>query len=120
MNPFVLEKVNQNSLSFEDAESLFQTLKNENRTALHLIITWEEIEHEEPGVYDEAYLAYLRKIIKAAEKENISVFIDPRPGEKEVDLQQRGRYTAAFNHAKRRLKNCASIAGWDAPVTTEK
>jgi hypothetical protein len=42
-----------------------------------VVITWEALEHQGPGLYDEAYLAYLRKILLAAEKWGISVFIDP-------------------------------------------
>ena len=74
----------QNNVSFvgrpfplDEAESHFQRLKKAGMTFLRLIITWEAIEHEGPGIYDEAYLAYLRKILLAAEKEGISVFIDP-------------------------------------------
>ena len=61
----------------EEAESHFQRLKRAGMTFLRLIVTWEAVEHEGPGIYDEAYLAYLRKILLAAEKEGISVFIDP-------------------------------------------
>jgi len=61
----------------EEAESHFKRLKKGGLTFLRLIVTWEAIEHEGPGIYDEAYLAYLRKILLAAENENISVFIDP-------------------------------------------
>ena len=61
----------------EEAESHFQRLKKAGMTFLRLLVTWEAIEHQGPGIYDEAYLAYLRKILLAAEKENISVFIDP-------------------------------------------
>jgi hypothetical protein len=74
----------QNTVSFvgrpfplEEAESHFQRLKRGGMTFLRLVVTWEAIEHEGPGIYDEAYLAYLRKIFLAAEKEGISVFIDP-------------------------------------------
>jgi hypothetical protein len=35
------------------------------------------VEHAGPGIYDESYLAYLRKVLKAAEQHGISVFIDP-------------------------------------------
>ena len=61
----------------EEAESHFKRLKKAGMTFLRLLITWEAIEHEGSGIYDEAYLAYLRKILLAAEKEGISVFIDP-------------------------------------------
>ena len=61
----------------EEAESHFRRLKKAGLTFLRLVVTWEAIEHEGPGIYDEEYLAYLRKIILAGEKENISVFIDP-------------------------------------------
>ena len=183
----------------EEAENYFKRLKDSGMTFLRLLVTWEAIEHEGPGIYDEAYLAYLRKILMAAEKEGISVFIDPHQdvwsrwtggdgapswtmeklgmdldlmdacgaavtrqryslynknkkypegkpypkmlwpsnynryaastmfslfyagktfapeiyveGENVQDWLQ-NRYTAAFCHAKRRLKNCAAIAGW--------
>jgi len=61
----------------EEAQSHFRRLKNAGMTFLRLIVTWEAIEHDGPGIYDEAYLAYLRKILQTAEKEGISVFIDP-------------------------------------------
>jgi hypothetical protein len=61
----------------EEAESHFRRLRKAGMTFLRFIVTWEAVEHEGPGIYDEAYLAYLRKIILAAEKEGISVFIDP-------------------------------------------
>jgi hypothetical protein len=74
----------QNNISFvgrpfplEEAESHFRRLKNAGMTFLRLIVTWEAVEHEGPGIYDEAYLAYLRKILIIAEKEGISVFIAP-------------------------------------------
>jgi len=61
----------------DEAESHFKRLKKAGMSFLRFLITWEAIEHEGPGIYDEAYLAYLRKILLAAEKEGISVFIDP-------------------------------------------
>jgi len=74
----------QNKVSFvgrpfpiEEAESHFKRLKNAGMTFLRFLVTWEAIEHEGPGIYDEEYLAYLRKILLAADKEGISVFIDP-------------------------------------------
>lgn len=61
----------------EEAQSHLQRLKKAGMTFLRFIVTWEAIEHEGPGIYDEAYLAYLRKVLLTAEKEGISVFIDP-------------------------------------------
>ncbi|MDR1837530.1 MAG: cellulase family glycosylhydrolase [Treponema sp.] len=61
----------------EEAQGHFKRLKNAGMTFLRLIVTWEAIEHEGPGIYDEEYLAYLRKILLEAGKEGICVFIDP-------------------------------------------
>ena len=61
----------------EEAEIHFRRLKDWGFTFLRFVITWEALEHSGPGIYDEEYLAYLRKILLAAEKEGISVFMDP-------------------------------------------
>ncbi|GHV94547.1 glycosyl hydrolase family 35 [Spirochaetia bacterium] len=61
----------------EEAESHFERLNRAGLTFLRFIITWEALEHAGPGIYDEAYLAYLRKILLIAENKGISVFIDP-------------------------------------------
>ena len=61
----------------EEADSHFRRLAGAGMTFLRLIITWEALEHAGPGQCDEAYLAYLRKILLIAEQHGISVFIDP-------------------------------------------
>jgi hypothetical protein len=61
----------------EDAEAHFERLARAGFTFLRLIVTWEALEHAGPGLYDEAYLAYLRKILLIAEQKGVSVFIDP-------------------------------------------
>jgi hypothetical protein len=61
----------------EEADSHFQRLTRAGMTFLRLTVTWEALEHAGPGQYDEAYLAYLRKILICAEKWGVSVFIDP-------------------------------------------
>jgi len=204
IQPLFLNRNNEVSFTgrpfpLEEAEIHFKRLKDAGMTFIRLLVTWEAIEHEGPGIYDEAYLAYLRKILLSAEKEGISVFIDPHQdvwsrwtggdgapawtmeklgmdmemiepcgaaitrqryslhhknkkypdgepypkmiwpsnynryaaatmfslfyagktyaGDLQIDGENiqdylQNRYIAAFCHAKRRLKNCAAIAGW--------
>jgi hypothetical protein len=61
----------------EEAEERFAQLAGWGFTFIRLLVTWEALEHEGPGHYDEAYLAYLRKLLRAAEGRGISVSIDP-------------------------------------------
>jgi len=61
----------------EEAEEHFERLKSWGFTFIRFVITWEALEHSGPGIYDESYLAYLRKILLVAEKAGISVFMDP-------------------------------------------
>ena len=61
----------------EEAESHFERLKKAGMSFLRFVITWESLEHAGPGLYDEAFLAYLRKILIIAAEKGISVFIDP-------------------------------------------
>jgi len=61
----------------EEAESHFDRLNRAGLNFLRLVITWEALEHSGPGLYDEAFLAYLRKILLLAAQKGISVFIDP-------------------------------------------
>ncbi len=41
------------------------------------LVTWEAIEHEGPGLYDTAYIAYVRSLIEKANTYDITVLIDP-------------------------------------------
>jgi hypothetical protein len=61
----------------EDAGAHFQRMADAGVNIIRLNITWEALEGAAPGVYDEAYLAYLRKIINAAAHHDIAVYIDP-------------------------------------------
>jgi hypothetical protein len=61
----------------EEADSLFGGLRSRGFTFIRVGITWDALEHEGPGIYDEAYLAYLRKITLIAGKRGIAVFIVP-------------------------------------------
>jgi len=115
---------NQNNISFignpfplEEAEERFRELRKAGTAPFKLTIPWAAIEHEGAGIYDEAYLAYLRKILIAADKEGISVFIEPDKDSQSVPSwavkdENKDNYIAAFKHAQRRLKNCKAVAGW--------
>jgi hypothetical protein len=61
----------------EDADVHFQRLKAWGFDFIRFLVTWEAIEHEGPGMYDTAYLQYLRKIIIKADAYGINVLIDP-------------------------------------------
>jgi hypothetical protein len=61
----------------EEAEAHFARLRSWGFTFVRFFITWEAIEHAGPGVYDEEYLAYLRKVFLIAEKSGVSVYVDP-------------------------------------------
>ncbi|MBN1304084.1 MAG: cellulase family glycosylhydrolase [Anaerolineales bacterium] len=59
------------------ADEHFSRLRAWGFTFLRLLVTWEAIEHTGPGVYDQAYLDYLYKIVKKAKEHNIQIVIDP-------------------------------------------
>ncbi|MDR0555199.1 MAG: cellulase family glycosylhydrolase [Treponema sp.] len=61
----------------DEAAAHLDRLKSWGFTFLRLIVTWEALEHQGPGIYDEAYLAYLRKILLLMEERNMQAFIDP-------------------------------------------
>jgi hypothetical protein len=115
---------NQNNISYignpfplEEAQERFRELKKSGTASFKLTVSWIAIEHEGEGIYDEAYLAYLRKILIAADKEGISVFIEPSKDLQSIPdwaekNESKDNYIAAYKHAQRRLKNCKAIAGW--------
>jgi hypothetical protein len=61
----------------EDADEHFARLKKWGLRLLRFIITWEAIEHEGPGIYDQAYLDYLYQVVKKAGEYELYLFIDP-------------------------------------------
>ncbi|MDR0497840.1 MAG: cellulase family glycosylhydrolase [Treponema sp.] len=61
----------------EEADDHFEKLKNWGFTFIRFVITWEALEHSGPGIYDESYIDYLRKILLSAGEKGISVLMDP-------------------------------------------
>jgi hypothetical protein len=74
----------ENKISFvgrpfplKQADEHFKRLKAWGLTFVRFLVTWEAIEHQGPGIYDEAYLDYVYEVIKKAQDYDIQVFIDP-------------------------------------------
>lgn len=127
----------------EAAEAEFNRLVRQGETRIRFVIPWKTLEHEGPGIYDEDYLAYLRKICLAAEKTGLMVCLCPRQdgwrpdggdgaalsgtGQTAVEAggeQLREQYLACLRHGYRRLKNCKAITEWSllyerGPVLTD-
>ena len=61
----------------EEADEHFARLKAWGLTFLRFLVTWEAIEHDGPGIYDQAYLDYVRAIVEKAAEYRINMFIDP-------------------------------------------
>lgn len=64
--PFPLDK----------ADEHFRRLKAWGLDFLRFLVTWEAIEHANPGEYDEAYLEYLEAVIDKAAEYDMVIFID--------------------------------------------
>lgn len=60
-----------------EADEHFSRLQAWGFNILRLLITWEAVEHSGPEQYDEAYLDYIRAIVKKAGEYDLDVFIDP-------------------------------------------
>jgi hypothetical protein len=61
----------------DEADEHFSRLQNWGFTFVRFLITWEAIEHEAPGMYDEEYLDYLLEVVSKAGEYGIQLFIDP-------------------------------------------
>ena len=61
----------------KDADEHFSRLKAWGYHFLRFLVTWEAIEHEGPGVYDEEYLDYVVAILTKANEYGFNVLIDP-------------------------------------------
>ncbi len=61
----------------EDADYHLGKLRHWGFNLLRLLTTWEAVEHDGPGIYDEEYLNYLREIGRKAADYGFDFFIDP-------------------------------------------
>jgi aryl-phospho-beta-D-glucosidase BglC (GH1 family) len=46
-------------------------------TFIRLLVPWEALEHDGPGVYDEEYIDYIIRVLQRAPAFGMKVFIDP-------------------------------------------
>jgi hypothetical protein len=65
--PFPLDRCNEH----------FERLSKWGFTFLRCVITWEAVEHQGPGQYDNEYLDYLAAVLERAGQFGIKLFIDP-------------------------------------------
>ncbi len=61
----------------DEADEHFSRLKHWGLDLLRFLVPWEAIEHEGPGLYDDAYLDYLEAVLEKALEHEIQLFIDP-------------------------------------------
>ncbi len=60
-----------------EADEHFRRLKEWGLRFERFLVTWEAIEHEGPGLYDDEYLDYVRAVLEKAAGYGIEVCIDP-------------------------------------------
>ena len=61
----------------EEADEHLRRLQAWGFNFLRLLVTWEAIEHEGPGCYDEAYLDYIQQVAEKAGEYGFYLLIDP-------------------------------------------
>jgi hypothetical protein len=60
----------------EEADAHLSRIASWGFNCLRLLTTWEAVEHAGPGVYDEAYLDFLRQVCVRAGDHGLRIFID--------------------------------------------
>lgn len=61
----------------DEAEEHFTRLSRWGLDFLRLVVTWEAVEHEGPGIYDADYLEYLEALATKARERGFRLFVDP-------------------------------------------
>ena len=61
----------------KEADEHFTRLRAWGLTFLRLMVPWEAIEHQGPGIYDLEYLDYIDQVVAKAGEYGIDMYIDP-------------------------------------------
>ncbi|KAK4510296.1 Proteasome subunit beta type-1 [Mucor velutinosus] len=61
----------------DEADEHLQRLVSLGFNLLRCVVTWEAIEHEGPGIYDQDYIDYLMALLKKCQHYGLQAFIDP-------------------------------------------
>ncbi|KAI8380098.1 glycoside hydrolase superfamily [Blakeslea trispora] len=61
----------------DEADKHLKRFVNLGFNLLRFLVTWEALEHEGPGIYDEEYIAYVIQILKKCQDYHIQAYIDP-------------------------------------------
>jgi hypothetical protein len=61
----------------EDAHIHFSRLKRFGYNTIRYVFTWEAIEHEGPGKYDEAWIQHTIEVLRVAKDYGFYIFMDP-------------------------------------------
>lgn len=63
--------------TLEDAHTHFMRLRRWGYNSIRYIFTWEAIEHEGPGKYDEEFIQHTVKVLRIAKDYGFYVWMDP-------------------------------------------
>ncbi|KAL3463022.1 glycoside hydrolase superfamily [Aspergillus heterothallicus] len=63
--------------SLDDAHTHFSRLRKWGYNTIRYIFTWEAIEHEGPGKYDDEWISFTIEVLRIAKQYEFYVFMDP-------------------------------------------
>ena len=98
---------------------LYKIADNSNvdiSTLQRIEIKWSQVELADEA-YNEEYLAELRNQLKALEETSAFAVLIPIVDKPLETPEQTELFINAFNHTARRIKDCASVAGFELPET---
>ena len=96
---------------YEEADQHFHHLKQRGLNFLRLAVTWKTLEHEGPGIYDQAAIDHIAAFIEQAGERDISLLIAPCSGFSDEDgapnwtLETAGLDLAALQSADKTWAN---------------